>query len=539
MQPELASTLHDGTAPGERSPARRSAERDPERTATDRVNAGAAEGAPPSPSAGALAGAARAVGGGDATTVPAPPDSVQNRADGDIGPGGQLVAPWTPGAQLGLDGRAYAPVPSGPDPEGGGSPLGPPHGVLLHEPRQLGLWDRLDVRFGLLAGTLFDRDAKCMRVRIEHQADVPLTRSDRGSWSASGLVRCGHWTCPSCGRYRAREVAGTLGCAMERWLAGSEGMHRDDDTLDVWMLTPTVPHYADDCVGMIVDGLYRAWSHFKRSRTWQRFARTYGVRADVRVLDATHRGRNGCHPHFHVALFVDGAPPGFRHERQAFRVRALSEEVLAQSGLVDAWAAAVERSVGRRPGDDVGLMLSPSEEASSYFTKWGLADEVAGTPIKHDNHLTLLDRAGAGDVDAGRRYLVFRNAVDGRQFVTGLADLRALVGISDDDVAAWLAEWRAARDAEDPPVLVPPLALVVRAHLWKRATSVGIGIVIATAERAELAGEDPQSAVDAFLWAVPARGPRGSPPAYCEVPAECSDPRAGPATIRESRANAR
>lgn len=384
------------------------------------------------------------------------------------------------------------------------------------------LWERLDVAHAALSGGLFDRQAKCQRTRRVFLADVPLNRSDRGAWRAGALVTCGHWTCPSCGPYLAREVAATLGASIERWFGGSEGKYVDEDTLDVWMLTLTVPHSREDDVGVLVESLYKAASTFFRSRTWQRFEEEFGVRARVRVLDVTFGGPNGTHPHFHCALFLDGARPGFRHESRKSRERELAEldalpMLYTDRSLVDAWEAAVRQAgVELRDVDafrDFAAKVSPSERAVAYFVKWGLADEVSNTPLKRDNHLRLLDAAGGGDDACAQMYVVWRAAVDGRQWVTGLADLRAKLGVTDDDLDTYIAELRRKRDEAEPPKLVAPISVVVRAHLWTRCLAVGMPTVLAEIDRAELAGEDPQAALDAFLWRVnPANRRRTKPP---------------------------
>lgn len=458
--------------------------------------------------------------------------TLQRASDAAISPAGQLVAPWTPGAQGGLDGRWYASSPAEPGTDAepplegaSASPqLGPPHGVSLHltgHP-QLSLWDRLVIAQSLLRcrcrdgehahnlqmGLCFDRQAKCHLTRRTFDADVPLARSERGHWSASGLVTCGHWTCPACGPRIAREVAGTLGAAIHRWLSWGEGMKAEEDPFDVWMLTVTIPHDRDDATELVVDRLYRAWSEFSRSRAWSRFAERVGVKARVRALDVTFGGFHGTHPHFHVALFVDQVPG---HRWAAEQARELGQTgatstLAIDPGLVDAWIRALRR-VGvaldeKREADvrDIGLQLQGADAAARYFTKWGLADEVGATARKAGSPLILLDAHGAGAAGAGALYRGWRSAVAGRQVVTGLADLRTLVGLDDDRIDEYLAERQAELDKHAPPNLVAPLALIVRAHLWRAAARTGIANVIAEAERAELAGEDVQRAVDLFLW---------------------------------------
>jgi hypothetical protein len=353
-------------------------------------------------------------------------------------------------------------------------------------------------------GLCFDRQAKCCRTRRTFNADVPLSRSERGHWSAQGLVTCGHWTCPACGPRIAREVAAQLGVAIHRWLGWGEGRKEDEDPFDVWMLTMTIPHSGAEATELLVDGLYRASAEFFGSRAWDRFCDRVGVKARVRVLDVTFGGRHGTHPHFHVALFVDNVP-GHRWGRDIARAAGeLADELAVDAALVEAWMRAVRRA-GLVVDDeaafrDFSLKLQGADAAARYFTKWGLQDEVGASARKAGSPLALLDAQGAGVELGGTLYREWRAAVGGRQVVTGLADLRTMLAISEEDVEMYLAERQAELDKQNPPKLVAPLAVVIRAHLWRAALRAGMPKVIAEVERAELDGVDAQAAIDRFLW---------------------------------------
>lgn len=154
------------------------------------------------------------------------------------------------------------------------------------------MWAQLSTR-RLLVST---RQAKCQRTRFQRDADVTATRSPSGKWGLSGVISCGKMTCPCCGRRKARAVASLLGVCFER----HREQHVDGDH---WMLTLTAPHRPDDATGTVLGWLYAGAARFFRGRAWQAFEQRWGIEARVRVLDAVHGGSNGCHPHFHVALF--------------------------------------------------------------------------------------------------------------------------------------------------------------------------------------------------------------------------------------------
>lgn len=448
-------------------------------------------------------------------------------------------------------------------------PLAPRHGTqleldpaLFEGTSQLTLWGRLEVQQGLLRGrTESDRDAKCQRTRFSTDGEVVVHRSSSGNWRIENVIACDCYTCAACGPRRARRVTSKLAVAMRR--------HHDADIAhDTAMLTLAPPHSAEDSQTVTVARTYEARAVFRRSREWRAFARQWGIVGAVRCLDATHGGANGLHAHFHEALFMTSAmclttwQPDEAHGTLASELRAeeraagdvagaiaracvsydTSElrgyqslldtfqplrmqsrgwrdaylaHVLKQSGLVDAWLRAC-REVGivvenERAFRTYAIRLSPSEEASTYFLKWGLADEVGAPTAKRNSHLRLLDIAGAGgDVGevAGELYRAFREAIAGRAWVTGLADICRRYKVLDEDGDALLSEIaerrrELMRRAGTPLLEVRELHLQIWPHLFPAATRIGWEKVFAfvddasgrIADHAEL-----QREVAAFLW---------------------------------------
>lgn len=401
--------------------------------------------------------------------------------------------------------------------------LGPLHGVLhkrldasaLDAAKKTSQWTRLEAARNLLAGSVFNRQSKCHHVRrVGADEDVVLNRHESGSYTVQGLVRCGHMTCPCCGPVRARQTAAALAVAFKRHLTAPPVVRLADPTHvpqhandrapllpverapflhDVWMLTLTMPHRADEDTADVVDRLYRASETLWRSSAWRRFSKRWGIVARVRVLDVTFGGSNGVHPHFHVALFATQAAV----QTVTLRPLIASEDALSftpliatdvatraqfldgiREVLIDSWADAL-RDAGTRIDNDaefrrVALMLTPSEHAASYFTKWGLADEIGATTAKTRNHLRLLDAVRAGVDAAGDVFIAWRHACDGKQWVSGLTDACRVYAVTGDDVNAYVEELRAKRDAEltrkgQPPVKVRPLRIAIRPHLYAGA----------------------------------------------------------------------
>lgn len=403
-------------------------------------------------------------------------------------------------------------------------------------------WERLEVAKSLVRGGDYDRQSKCHKTRIRPDAEPEIRRYDSGAYSLSDLMTCRNWCCAVCGTARGRDTAGALAVIFRRHLAPA----RSDESLtaeevdalrrtwverDVWMLTMTAPHTAVEDPRTVVQRLYKASERFFRSRAWRRFADRHGIEYRVRVLDCTHGGCNGAHPHFHVALlptraqiplwYVEpDAPAGaipFRGIREATEERrALWLDTLV-GGLVPAWEDAVidaGTSIDKLTQfREQSLMLSGAEKAAGYFAKWGLADEIGASTAKSRSHLRLLDAAAAGIAGAGAAYIAWRAASDGVAWVTGLERAKDAYGVDGDAIAEYLAELRSKRRAEaekkgEPiPVVVRAFQLKIRSHLYAGALRSGWPDVFAFLDEIDAAGgRDLQSELDGYLWR--ARGMR-------------------------------
>jgi hypothetical protein len=240
---------------------------------------------------------------------------------------------------------------------------------------QLSMLARLEVQRTLLDGrTDSNRDAKCMRTRFARDADVPIERFSSGKWAVRGLVTCQRMTCAHCGERKCREAACTIGACIKKHIDTSPSR-------DVWMLSISPPHHADEKVGAVVARLFEASGHLFRSRAWETFAARYDIAARVRVLDATHGGRNGTHPHFHIALFPRAAnvPAGWMPDE---RKRSDARRRLGTDDVTDAAIARVIRA-GVASNTDDGMRAALAAAA------FRLVPDV----IEVETPLRSLDRA--------------------------------------------------------------------------------------------------------------------------------------------------
>lgn len=258
------------------------------------------------------------------------------------------------GAQLGLDGQGYDPAAQaatslGPPSRTSGSgapdqdddpdrPPERPAPVLAGQ----GAWEWADVPQHDLwtrrraAGALADRPGKqtrkqrrrpgphdrlskcCHGVRHKKDTSPQLYRTERGKIAWRGLIQCEEKCCPHCGVKWAHSVCNELGAIFDAWLRGDGG---GLVSTDVWMLTLALPHSRYDDVTLLVRVLYEMAPAFLRTKEWRAFAERFAVGQGkvVRVIDSTHGGDNGAHPHLHCALLVSGVQVTADERRTAAR----------------------------------------------------------------------------------------------------------------------------------------------------------------------------------------------------------------------------
>jgi len=301
-----------------------------------------------------------------------------------------------------------------------------------------------------------NREANCGLYTLKKDGDALLDRFSTGTWGLRHVVKCGKWTCPMCGRERARAAANQLGVCLEVFLAVAEH--------SAVMLTKTTPHDITDVMSELVEKQFAADAKFCESAEWRAFKRLGECVGRNRALDVTFGGDNGTHPHFHELVYLDNLriPVGWSSEsltRQQKRARARAiakqpydarvrmeladiahEDKLAHDRqqrfesllgehdidkllgkplrahdpevqqayldelarpLIRAWLRCCKEA-GIVVRDEAAFYanaidLRPCTDAAQYLVKWGLADEVSSTPQKHRSHLRLLDIVGAGD----------------------------------------------------------------------------------------------------------------------------------------------
>lgn len=447
----------------------------------------------------------------------------------ELAPAGQVAMPWAP-AQLGLDGRAYAPPANEPE-AGGEAPVAEsilgPYTDFVTKPQKSGSerrWERQRTMWdifgpqrtaqGEIDFSTGERVAKCRKVRLPKpdQPTPELERTEFGSWDITGTVRCGNaHACPMCAFTRARTAVSVLATCIDRHLNPPPDFHRWAVAPDVWMLTLTTPHQRGEGFRAVVDRLTAAWRVFTRSREWRSWCKRFGVIGVVRCWDDTI-GSNGLHGHFHVGLFVEHSL--FAGQPLCNLDKGTREIAYAEfsESLRDAWVRALFAAgapavagVKREAMRELGLHLAGGEKSAAYLASWGAPEELALETAKGGRtHWALLDEARAGDYRAAVEFAEYYEATRGLAVITGLKQLQRTLGVTDEIVDAhvdelvMLRELQAAADGK-PLERVRPLKVTIAPWYWSCAIGAGWHAVCRVADAADAAGVDVQSAVDGFL----------------------------------------
>ncbi len=192
-----------------------------------------------------------------------------------------------------------------------------------------------------------------------------------------GLRTCDSpWACPVC----APTLAERRGEALARTLEHFHGMG-----FRIVHAVLTVRHTRNEPLADVFAALADAWRCMTKSRAFRPYWEGLGY---ARAIEVTY-GRNGWHPHAHLALVV---PP----ERDPYEL---------QEALWDAWSGAV-LEVGWAPSSrdayfyDIVETATDIAEVARYVAKmtsnWGIGPEITGGPRKKSTEgLTPLQLLGA------------------------------------------------------------------------------------------------------------------------------------------------
>lgn len=399
-------------------------------------------------------------------------------------------------------------------------------------------------------------------------------RADTGKWSLLGTVSCNSYACPLCAPRRAREVAGKIAIIIDehraRFPTGDIGMltlevpHKATDTVDEtlrWLykaraefVQTTEFRRWSKSVGLstrvfVLDATFGGPSgthpHFHGLTCFERdmgkVTRRESMQATIdAMLDEQQKritSRRGLlkraierdamtdeqvnaalaqwqHTQLWNAKFLDEQIP-FPEASEAYRAKAYVQLV---APLVTVWERVVEKWM-RRDGRSIerfehfrqhAITLTPAEQASTYFVKWGLADEIGKPHAKGGGHLRLLDYMIAYEHDVDRRwvadaaldlYRAWVTAVHGKRWVIGLGDACKRYSVSDGAVELHYEALRAQRaielerEGKEPPMKVRELNIAIRDRYWRTFLRLGHDVVFAKVDAyAEIHQGEPEQA---------------------------------------------
>lgn len=133
----------------------------------------------------------------------------------------------------------------------------------------------------------------------------------------------------------------------------------------MYLLTLTLPHDEGDDLKPLRKHISRAWSRMTQGAPFKRWKERLELAGTVRALEVTH-GRNGWHPHLHVALYSRGLTAGELEEFREWCARQWRRFVTEKTANGRTY---------RAPSAAHGVTLQ-ALNGSSYLTKMGLAGEL-------------------------------------------------------------------------------------------------------------------------------------------------------------------
>jgi len=205
-----------------------------------------------------------------------------------------------------------------------------------------------------------ERVGMCLRmIRPQFNIVNVLKTIKRETFHYGNLAVCGSvWTCPVCASKITEHRRLELVQGMETFKSRGGG---------VQLLTLTVPHYANQKLKTVLDGIGRAFFLMKNRKPWKRMCKALMIIGDIKATEVTY-GENGWHPHFHILLFT-----GLPLTKGSFK--SLHESIL------DMWQKACVTAGLPKPNEH-GVSIGDGSKSASYASKWGLEHEMTKGHVK-------------------------------------------------------------------------------------------------------------------------------------------------------------
>ena len=203
-----------------------------------------------------------------------------------------------------------------------------------------------------------ERVSMCLRKVNGSNVEVHKHRKTDKAFYA-GLLVCGSvWVCPVCAAKISERRKKEIQQAFE--------MHKGDGG-KIALLTLTFSHKKTDRLKDTIKKFGQATTKFMTGKSYQNIRDTLGLIGRIRVYEVTY-GRNGFHPHVHIALFY---------------TNDVDLEVIKKKMFI-LWEKACIK-FGLTASEKYGLDLQNGDEAEEYLSKhgtWSLEQELSKSHIK-------------------------------------------------------------------------------------------------------------------------------------------------------------
>ena len=219
-------------------------------------------------------------------------------------------------------------------------------------------WRLLDIAQGILQA-IDHRTCTCMHHVLG--GDPTVLQTQYGCHYGNLMVCGSVWTCPPCATRISEFRREEIDLAVERHIEETGGQ--------IFMITLTFPHGAEDDLKKMLKRLRKALNKFKGSRRMGKLKRFLEVVGTIRALEVTWGLLNGWHPHVHEIWLLG---PKFNEED----LEGLQEELLLL------WRRACKNSGFAEPDAYHGMDISTGGDLAGYIAKWGMGAELTKANIK-------------------------------------------------------------------------------------------------------------------------------------------------------------
>ena len=265
-----------------------------------------------------------------------------------------------------------------------------------------------------------ERVSMCLRKINGSNVEVLKHRKTEKAFYA-GLLVCGSvWVCPVC--------AAKISERRKKEIEYAFDLHKEESG-KIALLTLTFSHKKTDKLKDTISKFGQATTKFMSGKAFNNIRSEMGMIGRIRVFEVTY-GRNGFHPHAHIALFYTNDVDIEIMKKKMF---SLWEKACFKSGLT--------------ASEKYGLDLQNGDEAEKYLSKhgtWSLGQELSKAHIKKakDDSMTPFDFLRRYLEDEDVKYLkLFREYVEcfkGKrqiQWSQGLKKRFVLIEKTDEELA--------------------------------------------------------------------------------------------------------